>query len=130
MSCHIGVPQESILGPILFSLFINNLPSVCSTVSVQMYADETVLHVHAENKQLATERLSAALVHVYDWLRNSCLHLNTNKTVCMFFSRNSTDPVHPNIFINGSSIQVVSEFKYLGITLDSNLTFKKHKNCS
>ena len=90
-----------------------------------MYADDTVLYTHAENKQLAAEKLNAAMVHVSDWLRNSCLHLNTNKTVCMFFSRKSTES-DPDIVINGNSIQVVSEFKYLGIILDSNLTFKKH----
>ena len=85
----------------------------------------TVLYTHAENKQLAADRLNEAMVHVSDWLRSSCLHLNTNKTVCMFFSRNSTLP-DPDIVVNGNSIQVVSEFKYLGITLDSHLTFKKH----
>ena len=123
--CNIGVPQGSILGPILFSLYINDLPSVCPTVSIQMYADDTVLYTHAKNKQLAADRLNEAMVHVSDWLRSSCLHLNTNKTVCMFFSRNSTLP-DPDIVVNGNSIQVVSEFKYLGITLDSHLTFKKH----
>ncbi|KAK0142318.1 putative RNA-directed DNA polymerase from transposon X-element [Merluccius polli] len=125
LNCNIGVPQGSILGPILFSLYINDLPSICPTVSIQMYADDTVLYIHTKNKQLAAEKLTAAMVHVSDWLRNSCLHLNTNKTVCMFFSRNSTDP-DTDILIKGNSIQVVSQFKYLGITLDSNLTFQKH----
>ena len=50
-----------------------------------MYADDTVLYVHAKNKQQAAHKLTAAMVHVSNWLDNSCLHLNTSKTVCMFF---------------------------------------------
>ena len=86
LTCNIGVPQGSILGPIFFGLYINDLPLVCPSVNIQMYADDTVLYVHGKNKQQTVTKLTAALVHVSDWLTNSCLHLNTNKTVCMYFS--------------------------------------------
>ncbi len=57
-------PKGSILGPILISLYINDLPLVCSSVSIQMYADDTVLYVHAKNKKQAANILAEALVHV------------------------------------------------------------------
>ena len=89
-----------------------------------MYADDTVLYVHAKSKQQAASKLTEALVHVSDWLKRSRLHLNINKTVCMFFSQKSSAQ-QANVFIEGQKLLVVSDFKYLGIILDSNLTFKK-----
>lgn len=125
-NCNIGVPQGSILGPILFSLYINDLPLVCSSVSIQMYADDTVLYVHGKNKQQAANILTEVLVHVSDWLSNSYLHLNISKTVCMYFSQKPTVIPHPDVFVKGEKLKVVSDFKYLGIILDSQLTFQKH----
>ncbi|KAJ0032802.1 hypothetical protein NQD34_002883 [Periophthalmus magnuspinnatus] len=87
LTCSAGVPQGSILGPILFSLYVNNLPNVCKSVKMQLYADDTVLYTHAKTKYEAATVLSGAMVPVSYWLHDSGLHLNTKKTVCMFFSR-------------------------------------------
>ena len=85
-----------------------------------MYADDTVIYLHAKNKQHAATKLTEALVHVSDWLKRSYLHLNINKTVCMFFSKKSTSAQQADVFIEGEKLMVVSDFKYLGIILDSN----------
>ena len=126
LSNNIGVPQGSVLGPILFSMYINDLQSVCPSINVQMYADDTVLYTHAKTKEQAATKLTAALVHASDWLKTSSLHLNTNKTVCMFFSKKSSNAQPPDVFIEGEKLTAVPDFKYLGIILDCNLTFKKH----
>ena len=85
----VGVPQGSILGPLLFSLYINDLPDVCPQLSVQMYADDTVIFLHGKNLKTITSSLTSALKEVEHWLSNNCLLLNAKKTVCMVFSKRS-----------------------------------------
>ena len=126
LTCFAGVPQGSVLGPILFSLYVNDLPNVCKTVKMQLYADDTVLYVHAKTKSEAAAILSGAMVPVSHWLHDACLHLNTKKTVCMFFSRQPAEGEQPSVLVNGERLDVVEQFKYLGVVFDSNLNFKQH----
>uniref|UniRef100_A0A8C6S602 Reverse transcriptase domain-containing protein n=1 Tax=Neogobius melanostomus TaxID=47308 RepID=A0A8C6S602_9GOBI len=129
LSCNlvngIGVPQGSILGPLLFSLYINDLPSVCSDCEIQMYADDTVIYVHGKDKEEVAKKLSKTMEFVSQWLYNSCLHLNLKKTECIFFTKRKSDLPDPELYIAGEKISVVTEYKYLGIILDSQFTFKK-----
>lgn len=83
----VGVLQGSILGPLLFSLYYNDLPDVCApTVNCQMIcADDTVIYLYAKSKKQTAEELSAEMVNITNWLKKSCLHLTVSKTVCMFF---------------------------------------------
>ena len=79
-----------------------------------MYVDNTVIYTHARNR----EQPASVLHKVSDWLTSSCLTLVVSKTVGMYFSNKR----------KGEVIQIVDNFKYLGIIIDSNLTFKKHVN--
>lgn len=125
LSNEMGSPQGSNFGPLLFSLFINDLPSVCTECEVQMYADDTVIYIHAKTKELAAVKLNAAMVNVNNWLSESQLCLNMKKTVCMYFTKSNSTSDNPGVFVAGEPIQVVSQFKCLGIILDSTLSFKK-----
>ena len=66
----------------------------------------------------------ASLGHVAAWLKQCCLQLNVTKTVCMFFSKSKTHTIPPDVYISGEKLQVVTEYKYLGIMIDSRLSFK------
>lgn len=79
LKCPAGVPQGSILGPILVSLYINDLPNVCKSINIQMYADDAVIYTYAKNVQEASQILTLAMIHVEEWLTKSCLLLNTKK---------------------------------------------------
>ena len=83
------------------------------------------MYLHARTKPLAAAKLTSALEQISEWLNCSCLQINLKKTVGMFFTKKQCN-VLPNITISGHNIDIVSEVKYLGIVIDSNLTFKKH----
>ncbi len=124
LSISTGVPQGSILGPLLFTLYINDLPSVCPNTNIQMYADDTVIYIHGSSVSQVANELTESLVHVAAWLEQCCLQLNISKTVCMFITKTKNLSVVPDVFVSGERLQVVSEYKYLGVLIDSKLSFK------
>ena len=78
-TCTLGVPQGSVLGPLLFSLYINDLPSICMDMETLMYADDTVIFTHGKDVETVANKLTAAMERVAEWLSDSCLTLNTEK---------------------------------------------------
>ncbi|KAJ3603724.1 hypothetical protein NHX12_028465 [Muraenolepis orangiensis] len=82
-------------------------------------------YVHANNKTQAAHKLKAIMARTVKWLSENCLHLNAKKTVRMFSEKRSSVTPDPDVFAAKERLEVVKDFKYLGITLDSNLTFKK-----
>ena len=90
-----------------------------------MYADDTVILAYGKSTEEVASKLTEALSLIANWLELSCLQLNISKTVAMFFSKNNKI-IKPEILISGERLQVVTEYKYLGLHVDSNLNFKTH----
>ena len=125
----LGVPQGSVLGPVLFSLFINDLPaSLPSSVSCSFYADDLAIWSSSSpSVPTAVEATQGALFRLEHWSEYWCLPLNPSKCEAYFFS---VDPhqanLQPNLLLLGSLLRFNPTPTFLGVTFDRTLSFSKH----
>ena len=122
-----GVPQGFVLGPVLFSLFINDLPaSLPSSVSCSLYADDQAIWSSSPLVPFAVEATQGALYRLERWSEYWCLPLNPSKCEASFFS---VDPhqanLQPNILLLGSRLRFNPTPTFLGVTFDRTLSFSK-----
>lgn len=122
-----GVPQGSVLGPILFSLFINDYPRSLRFSNSILYADDTALIIPRQSLQEAEEIAQSELQNTLAWFETNKLILNSKKTKYVVFASNrKTIPTKCNLYLGNTQIQQISSYKYLGITLDSSLHWAPH----
>ena len=124
---NVGVPQGSVLGPLLFLLYINDMPSAVKESSVLIYADDTTLCFSHKNIYNLCEILSNELASLDCWLRCNFLTLNLNKTNYTIFALKRI-PDDIKISINKNEISRLPVLNFLGILSDQKLTFKDHIN--
>ena len=128
----IGVPQGSCLGPLLFLIYINDLPSAVQGSTVSMYADDTSLCLKSRDISQLNEAINDDLAHLDSWLKGNKLSLNVAKTQSMLIAtkpkhrtlNNAAEKLH--LKIRGSELDVVNKTKYLGVHVDNSLDWKEH----
>ena len=123
-----GVPQGSVLGPLLFLIYINDLNLAIENSKVYHFADDTnLLHINDSPKQ--TEKcLNRDLKSIHNWLLANKISLNDSKTEIIFFHKPNAPVPDVKIKINGTRLRHTSAIKYLGIYLDENLNGVYHSN--
>ena len=123
-----GVPQGSILGPLFFLIYINDLQGILGDNAYHLYADDTVIYCSNKSIEIAEMKLQTILDKFSEWCAINALTTNTSKTKVMIFgSRHKIKNCKKtNLFINKEQLQTVPTYRYLGINLDQTLNFKYH----
>jgi hypothetical protein len=122
-----GVPQGSILGPLLFLLYINDLPSCSDKVLPIIFADDTNVFLKGRGADAIIEIMNTELNNIYKWINANKLSLNISKTQYMVFhTQRNKQVISKELCVNTSAIEYVKHSKFLGVYLDSCLTWDKH----
>ena len=128
----IGVPQGSCLGPLLFLLYINDLPFALKKAKATMYADDTAISYSSDKSEELDLVINEELSCIERWLQGNKLSLNVVKTQAMIIGskpkiKNLNNPsTLPSFRVGGEEIDLINETKYLGVVIDNCLTWESH----
>jgi len=123
----VGVPQGSVLGPLLFLLYINDLPSISHSACFSLFADDTTIAIRNNSYDKLISEANVLLDALYSWTRNNRLSLNTDKSNALLISNRNTDIQTPYLITIGESpLWYVESVKFLGVHLDRKLNFGQH----
>ena len=124
LSLILGVPQGSVLGPLFFLIFINDLPFIMN-LSSKLFADDTTFYKNGKDMSQLISSFKKYLEPMIEWCKLNRLDINFKKTYCMVITRKHV--IIPKVLLfNNTEIEVVESFKLLGVTIDNKLNFAKY----
>jgi hypothetical protein len=116
-----------VLGPLLFLLYINDLPLNTEEARMALFADDTNILLTAENGHILQQKINRVMKELYGWFKANSLTLNTEKTAAMsFHNRQQRVSVKPQIKFGNLEISYKSETKFLGIYVDEHMEWNAH----
>lgn len=123
-----GIPQGSCLGPLLYSIFVNDMSYVLHDACMTVYADDTTVHVSASNTDQVNSMLQQGIMDIDEWVVENRLKLNVSKTKCMIIGSKHSMRKDPklNIYLKNQLLEQVAEIKLLGVTLDQTMSWTTH----
>ncbi|GBM74328.1 putative RNA-directed DNA polymerase from transposon BS [Araneus ventricosus] len=124
-----GVPQGSVLSVILFIIKINEVIKQLPTgVNGSLFVDDLEIHCSGEDMGFIERKLQEAVNKISEWGKKNGFQISSQKTVAMHFCRRRGLHLDPKLLLHDCTIPIVRDAKYLGLILDSKLTFKPHVN--
>lgn len=127
-SVEMGVPQGSVLGPVLFILYVNSLESVLDKTAFTMYADDLSLIISDKSFDNLNMDIYKTLKNVCSWFNQNYLYFNANKTQIIRFHNRQKKCDNVTVNLNNSIIENAGSISFLGIRFDEHLNWKDHCN--
>ena len=124
-----GVPQGSILGPLLFSIYVNDMCNISELLNFIMFADDTSVFMSHRDLNILEREFNQELKKLVHWLQINKLVLNINKTHYMVFTNVHWDTSNFVIKIQETEIERVNRLKFLGVTIDEKISWNEHIGC-
>ena len=122
-----GVPQGSVLGPLLFLLYINDLPKVLPAKIIPIrFADDTSIVITRPNIGELQQALTASFHHLNGWFRENFLSLNFNKTYFLQFQNKNYNNSYTSITLVNTPVTKTNQIKFLGLTINDSFTRNTH----
>jgi hypothetical protein len=122
-----GVPQGSILGPLLFLIYINSINKIGLSGDLTLYADDTCLFYFGQSIETIILEAQKDMDILNTWFQSNLLTINTSKTnYIIFAAKNKRISKHKPLTISGTEIERVEQTRYLGLILDNKLTWNPH----
>ena len=125
LKVHYGVPQGSVLGPILFLIYINDLPSLFNQFKTILFADDATLYLSGKDTTSLMGMANSDLNIFHKWCVANRLTVNLNKTYYMLYT-NRQRTLLPPLKYDSYTIKSTKQHKLLGVTFDETLSFKAH----
>ena len=125
----LGVPQGSALGPLLFLIYINDLPQGLHADNIKLFADDTSLFSVADDIDESASKLRNDLIRIQEWAYQWKMSFNPDRTKPahkVIISRKTKDIIYSNLYFNNVPIVKTTSQKQLGLNLDAKLTFNDH----
>ena len=120
-----GVPQGSILGPLLFLMYINDIVEDIDS-TIRLFADDTSLYIIVDEPVHAAHTLNLDLVKISCWAKQWLVTFNPDKSEAILFSRKYNKPYHPPVLMDQTQINEVMSHKHLGIILTNDCNWHEH----
>ena len=134
-----GVPQGSVLGPLLFILYSNDVPNCLENSKCILFADDTTVYISGHSRDILYSDMKSDLDKLIEWFRANKLSLNIQKTDYVLFRPtekmkmiDDDDATEYGLVFGGDKLEQKDEFKFLGITIDKKMNWSAHckKLCS
>jgi hypothetical protein len=121
-----GVPQGSVLGPLLFLIYINDLVQTVQHCHIRLFADDTCLFIEVDNRDTAAECINNDLDCITEWSNRWLVTFAPSKTSSLIISNKRDSNLNPPVFLDGQQITEVTCHKHLGLKFASNLRWNHH----